>query len=294
MFNPRDAGLASYNPFFDHERSLSVPTRFNPLKGAIPAPCEPAPVLSEPAPAYAEARARFSARRLAPAAILVAGIALFFALGLHHHFSFDTLRQNRAELLAFVTDSWLLAGFLFLLVYAATTAFSLPWCSLLTLASGFLFGPVVGTVLAVIGATAGAFLLFTIAKSALGDPLRARAQRSLKSGALQRIEAGFQANALSYLLFLRLAPIFPFFIVNLLPAFLGVRPRTYLAGTFFGIIPGTFVFCLVGSGLGNIFERGEEFSLENVLSAEMLAGLVALALLSMIPVAYKFWRKRAA
>ena len=267
--------------------ALFVSTRFDPIK-------EHAPVLGTPASAYAEPRARFSARRLAPLAVLIVGIVLFFALGLHHHLSFDTLRQNRAELLDFVSQSWWLAAIIYLAAYAGTTAFSLPWCSLLTLAGGFLFGPVIGTVLCVVAATAGAFLLFTIAKSALGDPLRARAQRSVKAGALRRIEAGFQANALSYLLFLRLAPIFPFFIVNLLPAFLGVRPRTYLVATFFGIIPGTFVFCLIGSGLGKIFERGEEFSLENAVTPEIVAGLVALALLSMIPVGYKFWRKRRA
>ena len=250
---------------------------FNPIKDPVLAPC-----------------ARFSARRLTPMVILVAGVALFFAFGLHQHFDFNSLRDNRAELLSFVSHSWISAILHYLAAYAATTIFSLPLCSALTLAGGFLFGPVIGTALSVVGATAGAFVLFTIAKSALGDPLRARAQRSLKAGALQRIEAGFQANALSYLLFLRLAPIFPFFVVNLLPAFLGVRPRTYLIGTFFGIIPGTFVFCLVGSGLGKIFERGESFSLDSIVTPEMLAGLAALALLSMIPVAYKLWRRRAA
>jgi uncharacterized membrane protein YdjX (TVP38/TMEM64 family) len=246
------------------------------------------------APDSADAPAGFSVRRLAPLLLLLAGIALFFALGLHQHFSFDSLRQNRAELLDFVARSWLLAALLYIAVYIGTTSLSLPWGALLTLAGGFLFGPVAGTVLSVISATAGAFLLFTVAKSALGDPLRARARRSLKAGAWQRIEAGFQANALSYLLFLRLVPIFPFFVVNLVPAFLGVRPRIYLLGTLLGIVPGTLIYSVVGSGLGKIFERGEEFSLDNVLTPEILAGLAALALLSMIPVVYKFLRKRAA
>ena len=95
------------------------------------------------------------------------------------------------------------------------------------------------------------------------------------------------------MLFLRLVPIFPFFAVNLVPAFLGVRPRIYLWGTLLGIIPGTLIYSVVGSGLGKIFERGEEFSLDAVLTPEILAGLAALALLSMIPVFYKFLRKRA-
>ncbi len=87
--------------------------------------------------------------------------------------------------------------------------------------------------------------------------------------------------------------IFPFFVVNLLPAFLGVRPRTYLLGTLLGIIPGTLIYSLVGAGLGKILESGEKFSLDSVLSTEILAGLAALALLSMIPVVYKRLRKRA-
>jgi len=83
-------------------------------------------------------------------------------------------------------------------------------------------------------------------------------------------------------------------VVNLLPAFLGVSPRVYLVGTLLGIIPGTLVFSVVGTGLGKIFESGESFSLDSVLNPEIIAGLAALALLSMIPVAYKRWRKRAA
>ena len=247
-----------------------------------------------PAPEIDEFRARLSLRRLAPLLILAIGIAVFFALGLHEHFSFESLRQNRAELVDLVARSWLLAAAIYVAVYAGTTALSLPWGSLLTLAGGFLFGPVLGTALTVMAATAGAFLLFIIAKSALGDPLRARARRAVKAGAWRRIEAGFQENALSYLLFLRLVPIFPFFVVNLVPAFLGVRPRIYLLGTFVGIIPGTVVYSVVGAGLGKIFERGESFSLDSVLTPEILAGLAALALLSMIPVVYRRWRKRSA
>ena len=239
------------------------------------------------APDSGEFRAGFSPRRLAPLLLLAIAIGLFFGLGLHQHLSFDALQHNRAELVDFVSRFWLLAALIYIAVYAGTTTLSLPSCSLLTLAGGFLFGPVWGTVLSVLAATAGAFVLFTIAKSALGDPLRRRARRSLKAGALKRIEAGFQENALSYMLFLRLVPIFPFFVVNLLPAFLGVRPRTYLLGTLLGIIPGTLIYSLVGAGLGKIFESGEKFSLDSVLSTEILAGLAALALLSMIPVVYK-------
>ena len=245
-------------------------------------------------PENGDRRAGLSLRRLAPLLLLGVAIGLFFAFGLHHHFSFESLRQNRAELVDFVARSWFLATLIYVVVYAGMTTLSLPGGALLTLVGGFLFGPVLGTVLSVVAATAGSFLLFTIAKTALGDPLRARARRSVKFGVFGRMEAGFQENALSYLLFLRLVPIFPFFVVNLLPAFLGVSPRVYLVGTLLGIIPATAIFSIVGAGLGNIFESGESFSLDSVFNLEITAGLAALALLSMIPVAYKHWRKRVA
>ena len=137
----------------------------------------------------------------------------------------------------------------------------------------------------VFAATAGATILFVAAKTALGDPLRARAGPFLK-----RMEDGFRENALSYLLVLRLIPAFPFFVVNLVPAFLGVRIETYVLGTFIGIIPGTFVYASVGSGLGAIFDSGEHFSVNSILNNEILSALVGLAILALLPIAYKKWR----
>jgi len=220
---------------------------------------------------------------------VAAAIAGVFALGLDDYLSFEALRDNRQALLAWVDRFGLLAGLAYMVLYATVVALSVPGAVFMTLAGGFLFGAALTTVYTVIGATAGATGIFLIATTALGDSLRRRAGPGLK-----KMEAGFQQNALSYLLFLRLVPIFPFFVVNLVPAFLGVRPRIYLLGTLLGIVPGTLIYSVVGSGLGKIFERGEEFSLDNVLTPEILAGLAALALLSMIPVVYKFLRKRAA
>ena len=138
------------------------------------------------------------------------------------------------------------------------------------------------------GATIGATLLFLAARSAFADLLRARA-----GSAIERMRAGFQENALNYMLFLRLIPAFPFFLVNLVPAFLGVRLSIYVIGTFIGIIPGAFVFALVGSGLGEVFERGGELSLESVLSTEIILGLAGLAILALLPILYRRLRRRA-
>src|SRR5690606_5343282 len=99
-------------------------------------------------------------------------------------------------------------------------------------------------------------------------------------------------NALSYLLVLRLVPLFPFFLVNLVPAFLGVRLRTYVLATALGILPATFVYAQVGSGLGSIFASGSAFSVGSVLTADVVLVLCGLALLALLPVAYKRVRAR--
>lgn len=225
---------------------------------------------------------KFSLKRLWPLALLAAGAGLFFALELDRYMSFEELRGHRAFLKAFVAEHAALAVLVYIAAYIALTAFSLPWASLLTLTGGFLFGPVLCTIYTVIGATIGATVVFTIAKTSIGELLRARAR-----GAFKRMEAGFRENALSYLLILRLVPLFPFWLVNLVPAFVGVPARTFVLGTFVGIIPGTFVYALAGSGLGSILDSGEAFSIGGILTPEIIGALVGLALLALLPVVYK-------
>lgn len=208
--------------------------------------------------------------------------AAFFVLGLDKFLTFEALKTHRSFLMAYVAARPLTAALLFVLLYAAATACSLPGGAVFTLAGGFLFGIWWGTGLVVIGATAGTTLLFLLARSVLGDALRGRAGPFLK-----KMEAGFRDNALSYLLVLRLIPAFPFFIVNLVPAFLGVPLTTYVIGTLVGIIPGTFVFASIGAGLGSVFDSQQEVSLKGALTPEVITALVGLAVLSLIPVVYK-------
>ena len=228
-------------------------------------------------------------RRFLPLLILVLGLALVFALGLDRYASLAVLRDNRAVLTGFVAGNFVLSALAFYLAYAVMTALSVPGGALLTVTGGFLFGTVYGTALSVLGATTGAALLFLAARTAFSDLLRARA-----GSAIERMRDGFRANALSYLLFLRLIPAFPFFLVNLVPAFLGVRLSTFVLATLLGIIPGSLVFTLFGSGLGEVFDRGEPLSLGAVLRPEIVAGLVGLAVLSLAPVLYgRFRRNRS-
>ena len=224
----------------------------------------------------------FAWRRLIVVLVFVAALVTFFVLGLDRYLSIATLRQHREALRAWVETSGVLAALIFMAVYVVTVALSLPGATVLSITSGFLFGVVWGTVVVVISATLGSTVLFVIAKSTLGDALRARA------GAwLHTLEAGFREHALSYLIVLRLVPIFPFFIVNLVPAFLGVPLTTFVLGTFVGIIPGGFVYTSVGAGLGSIFDAGGTFSVKGVLTPQIITALVGLAVLALVPVAYK-------
>jgi uncharacterized membrane protein YdjX (TVP38/TMEM64 family) len=231
----------------------------------------------------------FALKRLVPLAVLAAGIAAFFVFGLDKYLTFEQLRQNREVLTSFVSANPLTSIVIFVLIYTAAVALSVPGAAILTLTGGFLFGIWEGTAAVVIGATAGATALFLAARFVLGDTLRAKA-----GPWLAKMEAGFNEDALSYLLVLRLIPAFPFFMVNLVPAFLGVSVRTFVIATLLGIIPGTFVFASIGAGLGSIFDSMQDFSLKGALTPQVITALIGLALLSLLPVAYKKIKARRA
>jgi uncharacterized membrane protein YdjX (TVP38/TMEM64 family) len=221
-------------------------------------------------------------KRFLPLAILVLAIVVVLTSGLDDYLSFEQLSQNRAQLLAFVDRHAFLAPLLFMVVYAAVIALSIPGGAVLTMAGGFLFGVALGTLYVVIAATVGASLVFFAAKTALGDSLRRKAGPWMR-----RMEDGFRENALYYLLFLRLIPVFPFWLVNLVPAFLGVRFPTYVGATLVGIIPGTLVYASVGNGLGAVFDAGQSPDFGIIFRPAIILPIIGLAVLAILPVAYK-------
>jgi len=227
--------------------------------------------------------------RWLPAVVLVLAAAAFFASGLHRYLGIETLRAHRVALLAWVEAHALLAAVAFVAAYAAAVVLVPPSGTLMTVTGGFVFGAVAGTMLTVVGATAGATALFLAARFAVGDWLRGRAGPGIR-----RMRDGFRENELAYMLVLRLVPLFPFWLVNLAPAFLGVRARTFVAGTALGIIPGTAVYAVFGAGLGGLLEAGGEFSLAGVLTPQIVGALLGLALLALAPVIYKKVKGRAA
>lgn len=221
-------------------------------------------------------------RRIVPIAVLIAGFVAFFVLDLDRFVSLEALKENRETLRMLVSDNGIIAIVAFVAIYATVIAFSLPGGAIMTLTGGFLFGALGGGLIVVVGATIGATALFLIARTALGDVLRAKA-----GPFLSKMEDGFRSNALSYLLVLRLIPLFPFWLVNLVPAFLGVSTTTYVIGTFVGIIPGTFVYASVGNGLGALIDAGQDPDLGIIFRPEILGPLIGLAVLALLPVIYK-------
>ncbi|MEX0643978.1 MAG: TVP38/TMEM64 family protein [Parvularculaceae bacterium] len=228
--------------------------------------------------------------RLGPLAAIAIALLLFFAFDLQHYFSLDALRDNRDALRGWVTSSPTLAISVFALVYASAVAISFPGASIMTVFGGFLFGLWPGVGIIVVAATLGATVVFFAARTALGDVLRKRAR-----GLVKRMEEGFRQNELSYLFFLRLAPVFPFWAVNIAAGLLGVRLRNFLIGTFFGIIPGSFVYASIGNAAAAAFEAGEDVTLRGVLlKPDILLPFIGLAALALLPVLLKRMRREGA
>jgi uncharacterized membrane protein YdjX (TVP38/TMEM64 family) len=216
---------------------------------------------------------------------LLAGL---HATGLSDHLSLATLAAQREALGAFVAANLALAALVYVGLYVAVVAFSLPGAVFLTLAGGLLFGAAGGTALTVVGATIGATLVFLFAQRLFGaDALDRLGPKARALG------EGIRRNAAVYLLVLRLVPLFPFFLVNLVPAFVGVRLRVYVATTALGILPGTAVFSLAGAGLGDVLAMGGAFDMRAVLTPEILGALFGLAALSLaaIPLKARFGRR---
>ncbi|WP_251133939.1 TVP38/TMEM64 family protein [Rhodomicrobium sp. Az07] len=221
-------------------------------------------------------------------ALIAIGLALtVHVIGWPSFLTFTHLKAHRQEILAFVAQHYALSAAAYVALYIFVVAMSLPSAVLLTLTGGFLFGAVAGTILTVIGATTGAALVFLLARALAGDTL---IDRFGATG--QKLVYEIRANAWSYLLVLRLVPVFPFFLVNIVPAFAGVRLATFVLTTFFGIMPGTAVYSMSGAGLGSILDSGETISFSAIMTPEILGALIGLAVLSlaMIPIRRRFSR----
>ncbi|WP_306119833.1 MULTISPECIES: TVP38/TMEM64 family protein [unclassified Roseitalea] len=231
------------------------------------------------------------ARRFAPLAVILAGLVFAYLMGWQRFFSIAFLAESRESLTAFVQANYLLATGGFAVLYALAVAFSFPAASVLTIFGGFLFGWLVGGLLVAVGATTGATAIFLAARSAFGDFLRARV-----GGRVKALADGFEEDAFSYLLVLRLAPVFPFFVINIAPALFNVPLRVYVLATFIGILPGTFAYAYLGQGVGSVLEAAEAagttVTLGDLVTSEITLAFVALAVVAAIPLVVKRLRGR--
>lgn len=227
-------------------------------------------------------------RHLPLVMILMAAVTGVLALG--DALTFETLARHHEALLAYRDAHFLLASLAFIVAYATIVAFSIPGATIATLAGGFLFGLFPGTLYNVAGATIGAALVFLAARAGIGADVAALI--AARGGAAARLQAGLRKNQWSALLTMRLVPVVPFFLANLLPAFAGIRLWPFLATTALGIIPGGLVFTSVGAGLGEVFARGDTPDLGLLFTAPVLGPLLGLAALSALPMLLKGWQRK--
>jgi uncharacterized membrane protein YdjX (TVP38/TMEM64 family) len=242
-------------------------------------------------------------RRFVPFAIVLIVLTVILATGWHRQLSFETLVRHRVGIDAFMAQHYAAALAGFVAIYVTAAALSVPGAAVLTICGGVLFGWLAGGLAAVVGATTGATIIFSIARTACGESLiRCAGSRA------ESIAEGLRSDAFSYLLFLRLVPIFPFWLVNLAPAVVGVRLATFVGATALGIIPGTLVYALVGSSLDSVI-RAEgaafraclaegradcrlDFDMAAALTPQLLAAFAALGVIALIPILIRRWRAR--
>lgn len=222
-------------------------------------------------------------------------------MGWFDFISLSSLIMHREAIGAFIGENFILGIGLYILLYAALVAISFPGASLLTIAAGFLFGGIVGAAATVIGATAGAAVIFLIARTSFGDALEKKAGRFV-----DKMRRGFQKDSFFYLLTLRLTPIFPFWVINIVPALLNMRLLPYTLATFLGIIPGSLAYAYIGAGLDSVIMAQEranpgcaaagtcEIDPGALVTTEVLIAMGGLAFIAILPVIVKKLRNKPA
>ncbi len=219
--------------------------------------------------------------RLLPLGILVGGLVAFFALGGPQYLNLETMRETLRGLDGWVQENLILALLAYMVFYALAVSISVPGALWFTIGAGFLFGPWLGTGVAVFGATVGATIIFLAARYAFADWVRAKFP-----GYVKKLQDGFSRDAFTYVVILRLIPALPFFGINIATALLNVPVRAYFFGTLVGVIPGAYVYATVGDAIARAAADGVP-SFSSLLTPEVIGAMVAFGLLAILPWAYK-------
>lgn len=221
-------------------------------------------------------------RRFWPALLLLAAIGAAWASGIAHQIGWATLARNQSDLARWVDGHPVGAPTLYILTYAVVVALSLPESAVVSVAGGLLFGTVLGGTLAVVGSTLGSLVLFLLVRHHLAQH---------RGRLVDRIRAALEQDGFSYLLAIRLIPVFPFWLVNLAAGLSGMRLLPYATATVIGIIPATFVYASIGAGVGKVLAEGGAPDLTIVFSPGILGPLLGFALISLLPVAWRRWKR---
>jgi len=214
-------------------------------------------------------------------------LVLFFVTGLYRYVSLSALQQHHQILFDWISQHILLAVLLFIAAYIVAVAISIPGATILTIAGGFLFGIIGGSLLVILSATIGALVTFVAVRTALADILRQKVGKRV-----QKMEKSFRNNAVSYMLFLRLVPVFPFWLINIAAGALDVRFSTYTWTTLVGIVPGSVVYVAVGNGMSEVIAHSNQIDLRIIFQPVILVPLVGLAILSLIPIVYHRFKQQ--
>ena len=245
-------------------------------------------------------------RRWLPIAVLAGLIAVAYALGLHRHITLSALAENRDALHDFVDNNLALAVLIYMAVYVILVALSVPGAAVMSIAGGFLFGWMISVPATITAAVIGSVIVFQIVRTSLGATVAERAGPLVK-----RLSAGFAQDAFHYLLFLRLAPVFPFFMVNAVAGLCRVKLQTFVVATAIGIIPASFAFALLGTGLDEVIDAHIasyqacvaaktvenctfDLDVRALVTPELLIAFAGLGLVALLPIALKHWRRRPA
>lgn len=217
--------------------------------------------------------------KISVAIALICAMALFFSYDLHRFLTLETLKANRQALLDYYAAHKVIMVAGFMALYIVQTALSLPGAAILSLAAGAIFGSLWGTLYANVAATIGATLAFLVVRYLLRDAVIRRF-----GARLEGMNRELEERGLNYLLFLRLVPVFPFFLINLAAGLTRMPLGTFFLGTLFGIVPGGFVFVNAGASLATVT------SLSDVASPRVLGSFALLGLFALMPALYTRFR----
>ncbi len=229
-------------------------------------------------------------KRFLPLLVLAGVIALIFGMGWNRYLSLETLRVHGGELRAYAAEHYVLALLALMAVFAIATASVVPGVFFITITAGYLFGPWVGGISTSIAATVGALIVYAVARSALGEALRRKAERD--EGLLKTVCTAIDKDTFWYVLASRLAVVVPFHMINIAAGVMSVRLAPYTIATVIGLLPAHIIYCWIGARLNDLLAENPNPDIQALFGQfwAPMAGVFVLAVV--LPLVLKAFQKR--